>query len=230
MLSDRTFIAAGLAALVATGLVATPALSGVSGGLPDRATALSNLVGRFTPASGDPVLLARYARLSEEARRNFSFTPAMPRTENRSLTLVVRARPTLTAAATAVPAPITIAPVSYRLGSARGYTAFASPTITATHVDIGALPQARRPSDLPEGRPSRFGADMRLDSRAQLGSTNVSDPDGQTSVDVTGSYRLTRNVDVTAGVRIQRENDRLAPTADQRRDSQALYVGTQFRF
>ena len=97
-------------------------------------------------------------------------------------------------------------------------------------MDIAALPQARCPVD-PTQRPSRFGADMRLDSRSLPGANDRSlDPDRAYSVDVTGSYRLSRNVDLTAGVRLRRENDRLAPLTDQQQDSQAVYVGTQFRF
>ncbi len=235
MMSDRTFAAVGLGALVAAGLAASPALSA---GATDRATALSSLIGRFTPATGDPVLLARYARLSDEAKRNFRFTPAMARSENRAVTLVRRATPaTVTGNANSALAnatqAIAITPVTYRLGSAVGYTAFASNVRSGT-VDIAALPQASRPVD-PTLRPSRFGADMRLDSRsspvatAQAGDRSL-DPERAYSVDVTGSYRLSRNVDVTAGVRLQRENDRLAPLTDQRQDSQAVYVGTQFRF
>jgi hypothetical protein len=194
---------------------------------------LSSLVGRFTPATGEPKLLQRYAALSEEARRNFRFTPALPRTENRAVTLVRRVTPQTMARSDSVlgrtAQPIAIAPVTYRLGSALGYTAFAAHAANAS-VDIAALPQARRPVD-PTQRPSRFGADMRLDSRSLPGANDRSlDPDRAYSVDVTGSYRLSRNVDLTAGVRLRRENDRLAPLTDQQQDSQAVYVGTQFRF
>jgi hypothetical protein len=185
------------------------------------------------------VLLQRYARLSDEAKRNFRFTPAMARSENRAVTLVRRATPATVAGSidTALPRasqPIAITPVTYRLGSAVGYTAFAT-TVARGSVDIAALPKASRPLD-PTERPSRFGADMRLDSRtgpaaaAQTAADRSLDPDRAYSVDVTGSYRLSRNVDLTAGVRLQRENDRLAPLTDQRQDSQAVYVGTQFRF
>ncbi len=74
-------------------------------------------------------------------------------------------------------------------------------------------------------------ADPVIDSRSLPGaSERALDPDRAYSVDVTGSYRLSRNLDVTAGVRLQRENDRLAPLTDERQDSQAVYVGTQFRF
>ena len=235
MLSDRAFVAASLAAVAAIGLAATPAISAMSAAGQDRNSALSALVGRFTPANGDPVLLQQYARLSAEVRRNFRFTPVMPRTENRAVTLVVRARSAPAAAildaAARSPQPVAITPVSYRIGSAVGYTAFASSVSTAPAVDLAALPQARRPSESTARRPSRFGADMRLDSRSLPGTTDRAlDTDRTYSVDVTGSYRLSRNVDVTAGVRLQRENDRLAPLTDQRQDSQAVYVGTQFRF
>ena len=236
MLSDRAFAALGLTALVAVGLVATPAISAIGRSASDRAEALSSLVGRFTPATGDPRLLQRFASLSDEARRNFRFTPAMPRTENRAVTLVVRARPhTLTAstdssASRSIAQPTTITPVAYRLGSAVGYTAFAAPVNRET-VDIAALPQARQPAEPVNHRPSRFGADMRLDSKSLPGvSERVLDPDRAYSVDVTGSYRLSQNLNVTAGVRLRRENDRLAPLTNTQQDSQAVYVGTQFRF
>lgn len=232
-MSDRTFAALGLAALVAVGLVATPAVSAIVHDATDRATALSALVGRFTPATGDPRLLQRYASLSAEARSNFRFTPAMPRSENRAVTLVVRASTKPVEAALApvrTQQAIAITPVTYRLGSAVGYTAFAA-GIGKESVDIAALPAARRPAEPVSARPSRFGADMRLGSQSSpAAAERALDPERVYSVDVTGSYRLSRNLDVTAGVRYRRENDRLAPLTDQRQDSQAVYVGTQFRF
>ena len=53
---------------------------------------------------------------------------------------------------------------------------------------------------------------------------------GSVSLDVGGSFRVARNVDVTAGVRYKSERDRLETVTDTRRDSQAVYVGTAFRF
>lgn len=233
VLSDRGFAMFAGGALVAVALAASPAFSATDSAS-QRANVLSALVGRFTPATGEPALLARYANLSAEARRSFRFTPAMPRDENRAVTLVRRVAPATLAggvdAATPRSAPpIAITPVTYRLGSAVGYTSFAT-NVDRASVNIAALPTARRPSE-PAARDSRFGADMRLDSRSLPGSAERAlDPDRAYSVDVTGSYSLSRNLDVTAGVRLQRENDRLAPLTDQRQDSQAVYVGTQFRF
>jgi hypothetical protein len=50
------------------------------------------------------------------------------------------------------------------------------------------------------------------------------------SMDLGGSYSLTRNLDVTAGLRYRSDRERLAQLKDDRRDSQAVYVGTAFRF
>ncbi|HEU4970011.1 MAG TPA: hypothetical protein VFT73_13830, partial [Sphingomonas sp.] len=49
--------------------------------------------------------------------------------------------------------------------------------------------------------------------------------------DLGGSYSLTKNLDVTAGVRYKAERrDRLQIIDDGRRDSQAVYIGTAFKF
>ncbi len=50
------------------------------------------------------------------------------------------------------------------------------------------------------------------------------------SLDMGGSYSLTRNLDVTAGVRYRSDRERLARIDDDRRNSQAVYLGTAFRF
>ena len=57
----------------------------------------------------------------------------------------------------------------------------------------------------------------------------VTAPGEASAVDVVSSYRLTKNIDVTAGVRY-RSDDRVEPLTDSRRDSQAVYIGTAFRF
>src|SRR3546814_18603748 len=57
----------------------------------------------------------------------------------------------------------------------------------------------------------------------------VTAPGEASAVDVVSSYRQTKNIDVTAGVRY-RSDDRVEPLTDSRRDSQAVYIGTAFRF
>ena len=48
------------------------------------------------------------------------------------------------------------------------------------------------------------------------------------SLDAGGSYSLSRRVALTGGVRYNIERDRMLQ--DDRRDSQAVYVGTAFKF
>ena len=50
------------------------------------------------------------------------------------------------------------------------------------------------------------------------------------SLDVGSSYSLSRHIALTGGVRYNIERDRLSALQDDRRDSQAIYVGTAFKF
>jgi hypothetical protein len=50
------------------------------------------------------------------------------------------------------------------------------------------------------------------------------------SVDAGASFSLSHRIALTGGVRYNIERDRLAPLQDDRRDSQAVYVGTAFKF
>jgi len=51
------------------------------------------------------------------------------------------------------------------------------------------------------------------------------------SLDVGGAYSIARNIDVTAGARYRVSRDRVELLSrDERRDSQAVYIGTAFRF
>ena len=50
------------------------------------------------------------------------------------------------------------------------------------------------------------------------------------AVDAGAAYSLTRNIAVTGGVRYKIEQERVSALKDERRDSQAVYVGTAFKF
>jgi hypothetical protein len=50
------------------------------------------------------------------------------------------------------------------------------------------------------------------------------------SLDVGGSYSLSRHIALTGGVRYNVERDRMSALQDNRRDSQAVYIGTAFKF
>ena len=50
------------------------------------------------------------------------------------------------------------------------------------------------------------------------------------ALDVGGAYNLSSKVAVTGGVRYKIEREKIATFSDQRRDSQAVYVGTAIKF
>ena len=136
-------------------------------------------------------------------------------------------------------APLRIAPTAYNLGVAHGYQGFSQAPQALAQAGLG---EQRKP-DLPNlstfnigdntasGPPSRLAAHIALDERERAGrAPRTLESIGTQTVDLGGSYRLSRNIDVTAGVRYSRDRDRLQPVIDGKTDSQAVFVGTQFRF
>lgn len=235
--NPRHFWKGSLAVLAALSLALPPALAAMSRTDRIRETQLSDaLLAQFTPASGDPRLIARYEKMTAEQRRGFSFTPALTdgsRT-NRAITVVIRAREdassaarTAALAAGRAKAPIAIAPVTYDLGASVGFEKFVTPSLPRG-VDLRNLPVAKAPEQ--DEKKSRFATRMVTRSSDPAGATSrITSPGDDQSVDVVSSYRLTKNIDVTAGVRYNAD-DSVQPLTDARRDSQAVYVGTAFRF
>ena len=134
-----------------------------------------------------------------------------------------------------------IAPTAYNLGVARGYQGFA-PSPQGVAQTLGLAGDLRK-IDLPDlstfhpgdsavaGSPSRLAPHIALDERERPGrAPRTLESVGTQTVDLGGSYRLSRNLDVTAGVRYSRDRDRLQPITDGKTDSQAVFVGTQFHF
>ncbi|MDK2761105.1 MAG: hypothetical protein KYX64_07075 [Sphingopyxis sp.] len=201
-----------------------------------RDTSLSEtLLGQFTPASGDPRLIERYAKMSAEQRGSFSFTPALTdeSRKNRAITVVIRARDDASSAArtSAIAAgrtaPIAITPIAYNLGASLGFEKFVTPALPRGS-DLRNLPVARAPEQ--DEKKSRFATRMVNRTIDPSGATDrITAPSEVPAVDVVSSYRLTRNLDVTAGVRYKSDGG-VEPLTDSRRDSQAVYVGTAFRF
>ncbi len=235
--TPRHFWKGSIVVLAAMSLALPPALAAMTRGDTVRDLTLSEtLLGQFTPASGDPRLIARYGKVSEEARRNFSFTPAVTEEarKNRAITVVIRKREDMasSAARTAAlakgrTAPVAIAPIAYDLGASVGFEKFVTPQLPRG-TDLRNLPVAKAPEQ--EEKKSRFATRMINHPGDPAGATDrITAPGNAPSVDVMSSYRITRNIDVTAGVRYKAD-DRLEPLTDSRKDSQAVYVGTQFRF
>ncbi|WP_415641842.1 hypothetical protein [Sphingomonas antarctica] len=193
-------------------------------------------LGSFTPADADPRLVAALARNSLTAN-GMRFTPVGASLRlNRSVTVAVRARANGTAlggdsTTLGVTSPaVGIAPVAYNLGAAIGWKRFALSGDVAKvdgvmggreAVDLGVSYNTKKWS-------ARVG--VAADQPTALTPRPLADARG-VSADLGGSYRLTRNLDVTAGVRYRAtDRDRLNIRNDAVRDSQAVYVGTAFKF
>ena len=151
----------------------------------------------------------------------------------RAVTVAVRARSTRTGLdrlALAMPVT-TLAPEAYNVGVAIGWKRFALSGDVA-HIDTGLTPGSRESADLAlsyAGR--RWSTRLQVATDRNLGETlHVAGLDQGVSVDLGGSYSLTRRLDVTGGVRYRMQRDRFDSLADERRDSQAVYIGTAFRF
>lgn len=200
----------------------------------------------FTPASVDPKLAKLVADRGTSAGRLMRFTPAgAANRPDRSVTVAVRiddetARAisvhTAIGAAKGEPGKgtVLITPTRYDLGVARGYRSFAQPLTQQTElrkIDMPDLSTFDSGQSDSASKPSRFSARIALEESGNAGrAPRTFEAIDAQRVDVGGSYRLTRNLNVTAGVRYSQERDRLAPLTDGKQDSQAVYVGTQFRF
>ena len=189
----------------------------------------------------DPALSAR----SLGKGQMFHFTPAgSGNRPDRSVTVAVRvdplivqgvlARSALPALAASAPgaAPLQIAPTAFNLGVSRGYHGFAQGILPPTDPRKTETPELAQFKLAPAGNddPARFNPHIVLDEKQATGRAPRTFSGSADQVDLGGSYRLGRNIDVTAGVRYSQERERLRPLTDGKKDSQAVYVGTQFHF
>jgi hypothetical protein len=193
--------------------------------------------GTFTPAAADPRLAAVFARSGIDAD-SFQFTPADMRSNRRAVTVAVRARSNRSAIAAlgasraqAQAPTVGIAPIAYNLGVSVGWKRFAVAG-NATRIDTASLPGGREAADVAvtysAGRASsRLAASA---DRPLEGANKLIESPSSYSVDLSSSYSLTRNLDVTAGLRYRSDRERLTNLDTTRRDSQAVYLGTAFRF
>ncbi len=246
-------VAAAMAfAIPSTGL----AVAGFGeGALPDSAASFD----LFTPSSVDPELAARVAVKARDRGLRFTPAGAGPVRTDRTVTVAVRIDDE-TAQAMAIRPDVALTPgigsgitriqsSRFDLGKARGYQSFARPKATTarsgtmrTAAGI-AMPESIRNLSMPDlaefapSRPDTADEPSRLQPRVELEdqrvagrSPNTLDAMGSQTLDVGGSFRLSRNLDVTAGVRYSQERERLDPVANSVKDSQAVYVGTQIKF
>ena len=229
-----------VAAFAAAGLVLTPALAtGIQGKKRPAAVALSfDPVSSFTPANADPKLAAALAG-KDLALTDFKFTPAPAKGRPSQVRVAIRARvlapPTAKLAEAAMPtaAVSALTPTGYNLGLAVGWKRFAV---------SGDVAKVKSADSAIGGRESAvlgvsYSLSSKLSTRVAVGaerSTGNPVPalsrGDNVSLDAGASYNLSRRIAVTGGVRYNVERERMSALQDDRRDSQAVYVGTAFKF
>ncbi|MEP7350295.1 MAG: hypothetical protein ABI668_10160 [Sphingorhabdus sp.] len=236
------------AALLATGSLAlspvmVPAFAAKAAN--KARSASPDWLGKFTPAGMDSRLAEKFAANARSINGRFPFTPAgIDAGRSRTMTVAARTDSPLTAGAVSVRNAIRalesgagksvgLTATDYRLTASRGWQGFALPSTpkVAAPSPMAALGKGSFRLDENSKRASRFNTDIKLDqnrgvAHAARGTSAV----GDYSLNVGGSFSISRKVDVTAGVRYASERDRVIPAADDRKDSEAVYVGTKIRF
>jgi len=227
-----------LAAVAAAGLMLTPAFATTIAKKRPPAVSLSfDPVASFTPANADPKLAAALAGKSLSLT-DFKFTPAPAKGRPSQVRVAIRAqtpaqtlsRLTDANAATTVAA---LNPSTYNLGIAVGWRRFAVSGDVAKVKDADLALGGRESAVVGVS----YSLSNRLSTRVAVGAERTTGNPvpalrrgDNVSLDVGSSYALSRHIALTGGVRYNIERDRLSPLQDDRRDSQAVYVGTAFKF
>lgn len=239
---SRWMTGTGLGALCAAAALLAPALQARENGrilrpLVRPVVSVAEGVAAFTPAAADPKLAAMLAR-SGIAGNGFRFTPSQAsQAISRDVSVAARGRvgavPRLNANNEAVSMPsVGIAPIAYNLGVSVGWKKLAV-TGDAARAELPVASGNRDRANLGVSySPARVTARLQSVEDRPLANTPVllGGDKPSYSIDVGGSYALTRNIDLTAGVRAKSDRERLVRMNEDRRDSQGVYVGTAFRF
>jgi hypothetical protein len=216
----------------------SPAFATTSGKKRPAPVSLSfDTLSSFTPANADPKLAAALVGKSLSLT-DFRFTPAPAKGRPSQVRVAIRARATTPAQAAIAQASAPTAalnaltPSSYNLGVAVGWHRFAVAGDVAKVKDADPALGGRESAVVGVSYSlSRFTGRVAVGADKSDGHALPALRRGDTySLDVGGSYSLSHRVAVTGGVRYNIERDRLSALQDDRRDSQAVYVGTAFKF
>lgn len=240
MLKVRGSKGAKVAAVIAAvGLALSPAIAAsTSTAAKKRAPAVVvsfDPISSFTPANGDPRLAAAFAN-KPLSLTDFHFTPAAAKGRPSQLRVAIRARAGTPArsgdAATAASAVAALTPASYNLGVAVGWRRFAVSGDVAKVKPVDPALGGRETAVVGVSYSlNRFTGRVAVAADRVEGRPVAALRKGDNySLDVGGSYSLSRRLALTGGVRYEVDRDRLAPLKDDRRDSQAVYIGTAFKF
>ncbi|PXA84391.1 hypothetical protein DMC47_40695 [Nostoc sp. 3335mG] len=194
---------------------------------PKPASSLTGSIGSFTPAAADPRFGSTFGR-GGLASSGFRFTPSLGPGASHRVTVAVRASKATSPVETA---SLGITPNAYNLGVAVGWKRFAV-TSDYSKVDLGVVPGSRESADVALSYGGRhWSTRLAVAADRNFGDTSrLLGSEQGVAVDFGGSYSISNRFDVTGGVRYRVEKDRLVQLSDDRRDSQAVYIGTAFKF
>jgi predicted porin len=227
------------AALAAAALVLTPAIA-TGSPAKKRPTALAfsfDPISSFTPANADPKLAAALGSKSL-ALGDFKFTPAAAKGRSSQVRVAIRAHvvgsPKSAGTDTAAPAAaVALAPTGYNLGVAVGWRRFAVAGDLAKIKSADPAAGGREAANLGIS----YSLSNKLATRVAVGADRATGNPvaglrrgDDVSFDLGSSYSLSRHISLVGGVRYNIERDRFSTLQDNRRDSQAVYVGTAFKF
>ncbi len=224
----RQIVGSLLGVAIAAGVMAPAfgALDTAANAVAFDSAAKTPAIASFTPASADPKLAALLARTGV-GKSAYRFTPSeTARAGTRAVTIAVRVQSSSLGTIGSIQADpidpvaptVQVAPIAYNLGASVGWKRFASSGDMAG-LDLSVLGNHDR-LDIAK-RPGVRAADHAVSGPSRL----VVD---DTVIDA-GSFSLSRNIDLTAGSR-KSDNNRLERLSNNRRDSQAVYIGTALRF
>jgi len=227
------------AAIAAAGLVLTPAFAtGTSSKKRPSLVALSfDPISSFTPANADPKLAAALGSKSL-ALGDFKFTPAPAKGRPSQVRVAIRARVvapgrTVGVESAAATPTVALAPTSYNLGVAVGWRHFAVSGDVAKVKSADSAIGGREAADVGVS----YSLSNRLSTRVAVGTERATGNAlpalrgaDKVSFDLGSSYSLSGRISLVGGVRYNIERDRFSTLEDNRRDSQAVYVGTAFKF
>ncbi len=191
-------------------------------------------VSGFTPASTDPKLAAALAERGLLGS-DFKFTPAAPKSRPSQVRVAIRARAATPIVRTgeATPAIGALTQANYNLGMSVGWRRFAVTGDVAKTAPSGLALGGRESAvvgvnySLNKRLTTRVAASAERSDAARAPALGT---EKAYNLDVGGAYSLSRRIAVTGGVRYRVERDRDATLKDDRRDSQAVYLGTAFKF
>ena len=196
-------------------------------------------ISSFTPANADPKLAAALAGRNLSLT-DFKFTPAPAKGRPSQVRVAIRARTSAPAPAPATftdPAAQTAAvnaltSTSYNLGVAVGWRQFAVSGDVAKVKEADPAIGGRETAVVGVSYSlKRFTGRVAVGAERTEGHPLPALRKGDNySLDVGGSYALSKRLALTGGVRYNVERDRLSALQDDRRDSQAVYVGTALKF